>query len=101
MHDRYVIGLLIAAAVIIVPAGLAQLAGAPVEILAKVAVLQLLASIAFFITSLVSLKFCVTSLVQKKWKQAGVLALAILLPIAVWHLVSLTNQPGWNAVRGI
>lgn len=99
--DRYVFGLCVAAAVIVLPGGLAHAFGASIRILASLAVFQLFATMAFFVTSLVSLVFGIRAAFEKKWRTVIGYLGAAAIPAGAWGLAALTNNPGWQAVMGI
>jgi len=80
MRDKYIITLAVVAAIIVVPAGVARLVGASSLVLARLAVIQLLVLLPFFVTSLASLALGIRALIEKKWKRAGVLAFAMAIP---------------------
>lgn len=89
------------AAVIVLPPAIARMVGASIYLMATLAALQLLTLMAFFITSLVSLGFSVGALIDKKWKEAIIYGGAAAIPVVTWCLATLTNSPGWEAVKGI
>jgi len=98
---RYPIALCIVAVGIILPGGVARLFGASLGVLTSVAAFQLFATLAFFITSMVSIIFAGQSAIRKKWKSAVVFCGAALLPFVTWMLVAFTNLPGFEGVMSV
>lgn len=71
------------------------------SVLMPIAAVQLLTTLAFFITTIVSVIFAGQSAFQKKWKEAAILFGVALLPIGTWILVAITNQPGIEGVMSV
>jgi len=101
MRSKYLIALLIVAAVILVPGVIARLASASIDVLAPLAAVQLFATLAYFLTTPASLIMGIIAGAKKEWKKMGMMFSGVCLPLFTWCAVALINGPGCEAVMGI
>lgn len=87
--------------VVILSAIIARIIGHSISALAPLAVVQLLITLALFLTMPLSLLQIVRAARLKDWKKARQQTLTFLLPVLTWCLVAIMNKPGYDAVMGI
>ena len=99
--NRYVFVLVVVTAIIVLPGCAARLFGASIDLLAPLAAIHMFASLAFFVTSLVSVGFAVSASIKTKWREAAIYLGASALPLFAWGASAFSNGPCWEAVMGI
>ena len=90
------------AVVLPLPGGIANLCGAPDHVLIGSAVIPMLVMAPqMLIGTPISLILIGDAVGSKEWKEAGLLALSLFFPLAVFFALELLNKPGFRAAMSV
>lgn len=98
---RYVLTLAIIGSVVVLPAIVARVAGAPIGVLAFIGLVQYLVCVLLLLTSPVSLGFTVWALVKKDGMGARVYSIGVVVPWLAWAILFVTNRDGIEAAMSV
>ena len=99
---RYVAVLAVISVILPLPGGIANLCGAPEHVLIGSAVIPMLVMAPqMLIGTPISVILIGDAVASQEWKEAGLLALSLFFPLAVFFAIELLNKPGFDAAISV
>jgi hypothetical protein len=99
---RFVALLAVISVLLPLPGGIANLCGAPGRVLIGLAAIPMLVmALQMLIGTPISLILIGDAVGSKKWKEAGLLALSLFFPLAVFCAIQVVNKPGFDATMSV